>query len=96
MKILGLCGGSGSGKGTVARLLLKYGIPTIDTDGVYHNITSRKSECLDALVNAFGSEIIGESGALDRKRLSEIVFSSPDAATRRAELNKIAHKHVLQ
>ncbi|MBO7304035.1 MAG: dephospho-CoA kinase [Clostridia bacterium] len=96
MKVIGLCGGSGSGKGTVARLLMKYGIFTVDTDAVYHNITSHKSECLDALVAAFGEQILSKSGGLDRKRLSEIVFSGDNAAMRRAELNKIAHKYVLK
>ena len=41
LKIVGLCGGSGSGKGTVAKLFSEYGIPSVDTDAVYHEITSK-------------------------------------------------------
>ena len=95
MKIIGLSGGSGSGKGTVARLMLKAGIPTIDTDAVYHSLTAGKSECLDALCSEFGDGIISPSGALDRAALAKIVFCGPDADLKRAALNKIAHKYVL-
>ena len=40
MKIIGLCGGSGSGKGVVSEIFLGLGIPSVDTDAVYHEITS--------------------------------------------------------
>ncbi|MBR5144792.1 MAG: dephospho-CoA kinase, partial [Clostridia bacterium] len=39
MKIIGLCGGSGSGKGSACEIFNKYGIPSIDTDAVYREIT---------------------------------------------------------
>lgn len=95
MKIIGLCGGSGSGKGTVAELFSEYGIPSVDTDAVYHDITSYSSPCLDALVLAFGAEIVAAGGALDRKRLSNIVFFGEDSEQKREKLNTISHKYVL-
>ncbi len=96
MKIIGLCGGSGSGKGTVAEIFSVFGIPSVDTDKVYHELTSRKSDCLDALVSEFGEVILNEEGTLDRKALSSLVFGDGAAAVKRQILNKIAHKFVLE
>ena len=95
MKIIGLCGGSGSGKGSACQIFGKYGIPSIDTDSIYREITAAPGECLAALQNEFGSEIINESGALDRKRLASIVFSGEDSSSRLARLNEITHKFIL-
>ena len=95
MKIIGLCGGSGSGKGVVANLFLRYGIPGIDTDAVYHQLTSSKSPCLDALVSEFGAEILSDDGALDRRKLSRIVFADNSSSKMREKLNLISHKYVL-
>jgi len=95
LKVIGLCGGSGSGKGTVASIFAELGIPAIDTDAVYHTLTSEKSPCLDALVEQFGADILASDGSLDRKKLAEIVFCSDNSEINRQILNKIAHKHVL-
>lgn len=95
MKIIGLCGGSGSGKGTVAELFSVYGIMSVDTDAVYHEITSHKSPCLDEIVNAFGKDILNGDGSLNRKELAKIVFSGEDSMVKRSMLNRISHKHVL-
>ena len=95
MKVIGLCGGSGSGKGTVALIFAVLGIPSIDTDSVYHELTSEKSECLEALQNAFGKEIISENGALNRRILASIVFNSEDADKKRELLNEISHSYIL-
>ena len=95
MKVIGLCGGSGSGKGTVAEIFSVFGIPSVDTDRVYHELTSKKSECLDALVLEFGDGIICEEGSLDRKKLADLVFGDGQAAIKRQRLNGITHKFVL-
>ena len=94
MKIIGLCGGSGSGKGTVADLLSLYGIMSIDTDAVYHEITSHSSPCLDEIRKSFGDIVISEDGSLNRKELAKIVFSGEDSMVKRSLLNRISHKHV--
>ena len=54
MKILGLCGGSGSGKGVVSSFFNDLGIKSIDTDKVYHSIISENGACTEELVEAFG------------------------------------------
>ena len=73
MEIIGLCGGSGSGKGTVAKIFCEYGFKHIDTDAVYHTLTSYPSPCLRELADAFGMEIL-KGGKLDRTKLAEMVF----------------------
>ncbi len=93
LKVIGLCGGSGSGKGAVSELFLRYGIPSIDTDEVYHELTAYMSQCLLELVSHFGSDII-ENGALNRAALAKLVFSD-GVKTRLDELNAITHKHIL-
>ncbi len=94
MKVIGLCGGSGSGKGEVGSLFLSHGIPVIDTDDVYHKLTTATSPCLDELVACFGEEIIDTSGALNRAELAKIVFAK-NSQNRLEELNRISHKHIL-
>ena len=95
MKVIGLCGGSGSGKGSVSLVFADCGIPFIDTDCVYREMTSRDSECLRELSVAFGDNIVKSDGSLDRRKLSELVFSGNDANSRRKLLNSIAHRHIL-
>ena len=95
MKIIGLCGGSGSGKGTVASIFSSFGIPVVDTDAIYHKITSTPTPCLAALREEFGEGVIKNS-ALDRASLAKIVFSGEGADARRARLNEITHAFVLK
>lgn len=95
MKIIGLCGGSGSGKGAVCTCFSKLGVPSVDTDAVYREITSGEGECMSALISAFGSEIAFADGSLNRKKLASIVFSGDGNQQRRATLNKISHKFIL-
>ena len=94
MKVIGLCGGSGSGKGAVSSLFGTYGIPAIDTDAVYHDITSHPSDCLDALSREFGPRVV-KDGGLDRAALREIVFFSPDSEGKLERLNAITHKYII-
>ncbi len=95
MKVIGLCGGSGSGKGSVCRIFGRLGIPSIDTDAVYHELTSAPGECINALVKEFGRDIITEEGALNRKKLASVVFSGDSSDERLRSLNQIAHKYIL-
>lgn len=95
MKIIGLCGSSGSGKGYVSRTFLKFGVPAIDTDRVYSDITTKKgTPCLCELVNEFGKEILDANGELNKKALASIVFEGDGSRERLEKLNKIAHKHI--
>ena len=92
MLVIGLCGGSGSGKSTVARLLESHNILHIDTDSVYRKLISTASECTAELANEFGDVIINSDGSVNRTVLAEIVFNDK---TKHSVLNRIAHRHVL-
>lgn len=94
MKIIGLCGGSGSGKGAVSLIFAEYGFKHIDTDAVYHTITSYPSPCLRELADEFGLDIV-RNGKLDRAALAKIVFADDSSGEKRKKLNNIAHKHIL-
>ncbi len=91
--IIGLCGGSGSGKSTVAELFSEHGFLHINTDAIYHSLISAKSECRDMLVLEFGQEIL-EGEAINRQRLAKIVFADGSAHRLKA-LNEISHRYVL-
>ena len=95
MKIIGLTGGSGSGKGAVSEILRELNIPSIDTDSIYRELTVSPGPCLSALADAFGDEIINADGSLNRRKLSELVFSGLGADERRKRLNAISHSFIL-
>ena len=88
MKIIGLTGGIGSGKSTVARFLAELGAVILDADAVGHEALKSNSKVQEQVMAAFGRDIIAASGEIDRKKLGEVVFNSPEA---RAELNRIMH-----
>lgn len=90
-RVVGLSGGIGTGKSTVARLLARAGAIVIDADAIVHRLQAAGSPLLDELATAFGPEVIGPEGALDRKRLADLVFRDPAA---RARLNAIVHPRV--
>ncbi len=94
MEIVGLCGGSGSGKGTVAMLLAEYGFKHIDTDAVYHRLISYPSPCVRELVDEFGMGIM-KDGKLDRSELWRVVFGEDGSGEKKRTLNRITHKHIL-
>ena len=94
MKIIGLCGGSGSGKGVVSSIFAENGFRHIDTDAVYHTLTSFPSPCLRELADEFGLKIV-KNGKLDRATLAKIVLADDTSGEKRKKLNNIAHKHIL-
>lgn len=94
MRIIGLCGGSGSGKGEVARLLAEEGFLHLDADAIYHRMINSDSACLRELADTFGTEIVTPDLKLDRPKLAAIVFA-PGAEEKRQLLNTITHKYVL-
>lgn len=88
--VLGITGGSGSGKSQVCKLLASMGAYIIDADEIGHGVTAR-SDVLREIEVAFGSEVIKSDGTLDRKKLGEMVFSSKEALE---TLNVITHKKI--
>lgn len=93
MKIIGLTGQSGAGKGAVSEILREEGFYVIDCDKVYHSLLVPPSECLDAIEAEFGADVIGGDGTLDRKKLGSIVFASADKL---AKLNEITLGRVIE
>ena len=81
MKIIGLTGGSGTGKGTVAARMRALGAGWVDADAVYRTLCAENREMLSALDTAFGI-VTDANGALDRPKLAKIVFSDPQSCKR--------------
>lgn len=92
MIIIGLTGGSGAGKGCVAKYFSEYGIDAIDTDLVSRRVCEKGCDCLKELVLSFGDEILLSDGSLDRKKLAFLAFSDE---TKYKLLNSITHKHII-
>ncbi|MBQ5778143.1 MAG: dephospho-CoA kinase [Oscillospiraceae bacterium] len=92
MLIIGITGGSGSGKSTVADILCSFGAETIDADVVYHDLLNNSEAMKSELKKRF-PETITDEGKLSRKALAKIVFSDKEALS---DLNQIAHKFVIQ
>lgn len=82
--IVGLTGGIGSGKSTVAELFAQHGVALVDTDAIAHELTAPDGAAMPAIVAAFGPAIAGKDGALDRAAMRRQVFADP-AARRRLE-----------
>lgn len=88
---VGLTGGIGSGKSTVAGRLAEHGAVVIDSDRLAREVVEPGTPGLAEIVDEFGAEMLAEDGTLDRKRLAAAVFSD-DAA--REKLNAIVHPKV--
>ena len=98
MKILGLTGGTGAGKGEVSLCFLSQGIKCLDTDKVSRKVCEPGKPCLTELKEYFGDEIILPDGRLDRKGLAALVFGEENPEKReikQAALNRITHKHII-
>ncbi|MBQ8357186.1 MAG: dephospho-CoA kinase [Clostridia bacterium] len=95
MKIIGLTGPTGAGKGTAAAIFQKYGIPSVDTDAVYHELLERGGSMTHELATAFGSHILDENGIVDRKKLGATVFGHENTPELLHTLNTITHKYVM-
>jgi dephospho-CoA kinase len=85
---VGLTGGIGSGKTTVSTALQAQGAAVVDTDLIAHALTAPRGAAMDAIAAEFGPDFVTEDGALDRARMREFAFESPDA---RRRLEAILH-----
>lgn len=83
MLTIGLTGGIGSGKSTVAQILGEFGAPTLDADKVAHTTYAPGGPAYDAVIAAFGSGIVASDRTIDRKKLGAVVFGKPE------QLNKL-------
>jgi dephospho-CoA kinase len=86
-----LTGGIASGKTTVANLFAAHGIPLVDSDLIAREVVEPGQPALAAVADAFGPDVLGPDGRLDRRRLRDIIFSDPTA---RARLEAILHPAI--
>jgi dephospho-CoA kinase len=91
MKVIGLTGGIGSGKSTVAGFLAEMGAAVIELDKVGHEVLRSGSGTFSKVVKEFGREILDAGGEIDRAKLAAIVFKEPDALAR---LNRTTHPAI--
>lgn len=92
MKLIGLTGGVGSGKSTVAEMFRELGAEVLDADEAAHAAYEPGSPGFDAVVREFGPGYVRD-GRIDRKQLGQLVFNDPDA---RERLNAIVHPLVRE
>ncbi|MCP5268498.1 MAG: dephospho-CoA kinase [Zoogloeaceae bacterium] len=88
MFIVGLTGGVGSGKSTVADLFVQRGATLVDTDAIAHELTASGGAAMPALIREFGKGIVRADGGLDRPAMRRLVFSDASA---KARLEAILH-----
>jgi len=88
---IGLNGGIGSGKSSVARRLGAHGALVVDTDALAHALTAPGGAAIPAIAAAFGDDMIASDGAMDRARMRALVFGDP---TQRQRLEAILHPMI--
>src|SRR5262249_15181589 len=80
--VIGLTGGIGSGKSTVAAMLAELGADIIDTDKVGHEVYRPGTEGFSQVTAAFGPDVVAADGTIDRRALAALVFADPQALKR--------------
>ena len=93
MLLVGLTGGIGSGKSTVAELLAERGAVVIDADDLARRAVAPGTPGFDRVVETFGRDILGPDGGIDRATLADVVFADP---SRLRELEAIVHPEVAR
>ena len=89
--MVGLTGGIGAGKSTVAAMLAAHGAVVIDADAIARQVVEPGSPVLDALVERFGADVLAPDGNLDRQRLAERAFADDES---KAALEAITHPAI--
>lgn len=92
MHVYGLTGGIGTGKSTVARLLAEKGAVIVDADACARDVVAPGSEGLQAVIAAFGTQVLDAQGGLDRAKVGELVFADP---AKRKLLEGITHPRIV-
>lgn len=94
MRVIGITGGTGSGKSVVTAMLAKRGAFVVDADAISHQVIRKGEAAYDNLVAAFGREILDEQGEIARKKLGAKVFQGGPALVER--LNQCTHPVIFQ
>ena len=92
MLVVGLTGGIGSGKSSASEVFIELGIDVVDTDQIAHELTQSGGAAIPRIRDMFGDTYITSEGALDRKKMRELVF---DDNTQRARLEALLHPLIL-
>ncbi len=93
MFVIGLTGGLGSGKSTVAEMLRELGAVIVNADQIGHQVYAPEGPAYDEVVAAFGADVLAPDGTIDRRRLASIVFQDHRALQR---LNAITHPRIRE
>lgn len=93
MWVIGLTGGIGSGKSSVARWLAQHDIPVLDADRTVHDLLARDPKTIQAVSDVWGMEVVASNGEINRRVLGRKVFT--DSAARQ-HLEKILHPRVAE
>ncbi len=93
MKIIGLTGGIGSGKTTVAQFLKELGAVVIDADKVGHEVLRSDAEVCQEVVAAFGKGVLTPNDEISREKLGRMVFGAPESLPK---LNMIMHPRIVE
>ena len=93
MVVIGVTGNIGSGKSTVCRFLAELGAAVIDADEVAQETYKPHSQAWQEIIDSFGTEVLQPNGEINRVKLAQLVFSSPEAL---AQLNEIVHPKAYQ
>ena len=91
MKVLGVTGGTGTGKSTVCKILQEQGAKIIDADKIANALQKKGTVAFDEIIEYFGEGILDTDGELNRRILGALVFNDINALQ---TLNSIVHKHV--
>ena len=92
MYVIGVTGGIGTGKSTVAKLFGLMGLPVLDADQISHDVTARGGMAVNEVIEIFGTDILDEAGDIDRSKLGDLVFSDKNRLDR---LSAIVHRWVI-
>ena len=93
MLIIGLTGGIGSGKSTVANMFAELGVPIIDMDLIARQVVEPGQPALQQIINTFGDDLLKDDGQLNRQQLSQIIFNSTE---KRRQLEAILHPLIRE
>lgn len=91
--VIGLTGPTGAGKSTVSEFFARHGFAVIDCDAVSKEVETPGSDALKAIVAAFGEGVLCADGSLDRQKLADTAFATPEATEK---LNAATHPYIMK
>ena len=89
--VVGLTGGIGSGKSTVADIFASFGVAVVDADAIAHELTGAGGAAMPEIRTAFGASVVRADGGLDRSAMRQRIFSDPESKSR---LEAILHPMI--